>query len=129
MNEYKKSEIYKVYSVFEEYIRNREDLDWFESQKIGPVLLILNVKEWYVEDDIVITNAEHLCEYMLLSLITDVQIEMGSKHGILELTEKEKQEVWKRWVTFMDHIPEYKHVWNDFFQRIETVQQIKNDRI
>ena len=57
-----KAEIERVYSVFQDYIRTSPYLEWVWSDKMGYILIVISTEKRYVEEGIVILNAEMLCD-------------------------------------------------------------------
>lgn len=82
--EKEKAEIERVYSVFQDYIRTSPYLEWVWSEKVGYILIVISTEKRYVEEGIVILNAEMLCDRLLSEIFTDVMTLTQSGHTYYE---------------------------------------------
>ena len=115
--EKEKSEIERVYSVFQDYIRTSPYLEWVWSDKIGYILIVISTEKRYVEEGIVILNAEMLCDRLLSEIFTDVMTLTQSGHAYYEVDLQERAEIERHWKPYIDQLPEYAELCDKQFEK------------
>ena len=114
--EKEKAEIERVYSVFQDYIRTSPYLEWVWSDKIGYILIVISTEKRYVEEGIVILNAELLCDRLLSEIFTDVMTLTQSGHACYEVDPQERAEIERHWKPYIDQMPEYAELCDKQFE-------------
>lgn len=102
-----KEEIEKVLSVFGEYIKSSPYLDLVWSDKLGYILLQIELKYRNVFQDNIIENAEQLCAKLLEEVADDVLQMTGNEHSMQEADPLERAEIEKRLAVYAEKLPEY----------------------
>lgn len=114
--EKEKAEIERVYSVFQDYIRTSPYLEWVWSDKVGYILIVISTEKRYVEEGIVILNAEMLCDRLLSEIFTDVMTLTQSGHSYYEIDPQERAEIERHWKPYIDQLPEYAELCDKQFE-------------
>ena len=115
--EKEKAEIERVYSVFQDYIRTSPYLEWVWSDKIGYILIVISTEKRYVEEGIVILNAEMLCDRLLSEIFTDVMTLTQSGHTYYEVGPQERAGIERHWKPYIDKLPEYAELCDKQFEK------------
>ena len=115
--EKEKAEIEQVFSVFQDYIRTSPYLEWVWSDKVGYILIVISTEKRYVEEGIVILNAEMLCDRLLSEIFTDVMTLIQSGHAYYEVDPQERAEIERHWKPYIDQLPEYARLCDKQFEK------------
>ena len=125
-----KEEIEKVLSVFGEYIKSSPYLDLVWSDKLGYILLQIELKYRNVFQDNIIENAEQLCAKLLEEVADDVLQMTGNEHSMQEADPLERAEIEKRLAVYAEKLPEYGYlgriIWRSWQSPSPTMRSAGN---
>lgn len=108
--ETEKKEIERVYAAFADYIRESPYLEWFWSDKLGYLLLKISTEKRYVEEEILVDTAEQLASVLFSEVSMDVLQMTGNEHSEQSADPLERAEIKRRWLPFLERLPEYRPV-------------------
>lgn len=77
---------------------------------------MISTEKRYVEEGIVILNAEMLCDRLLSEIFTDVMTLTQSGHACYEIDPQERAEIERHWKPYIDHLPEYAELCDKQFE-------------
>lgn len=77
----------------------------------------VSTEKRYVEEGIVILNAEMLCDRLLSEFFTDVMTLTQSGHVYYEVDPLERSEIERHWKPYIDQLPEYAGLCDKQFEK------------
>ena len=104
-----KTEIDKVISVFQDYIRTCPYFEDLWSDKVGYIYLNIDTTSGRVGDMgvVLIENAEKLLDHLLFELAVDTMEDGGHTLDPTEASKIERAEIARKLAPFMEQLPEY----------------------
>lgn len=104
------ADVEKVCRVFGDYIKASPYLDWLWSDKLGYVLMQINLERQEIMESHVITDAERLCWILFNEIADDVLERAQNDHTTYDADLTERLRIQKRLKPYTDQLPEYSNL-------------------
>ena len=102
------ADVEKVCRVFGDYIKASPYLEWLWSDKLGYVLMQINLERQEIMESHVITDAGKLCWILFNEIADDVLERTQNDHATYEADADERARIKKRLKPYTDQLPEYR---------------------
>ena len=102
------ADVEKVCRVFGDYIKASPYLEWLWSDKLGYVLMQMDLERREIMECHVITDAERLCWILFNDIADDVLERTPNDHTTYDADPSERAKIRKRLQPYTDQLPEYR---------------------
>lgn len=109
----KSPEIDRIADAFSGYIHRHPNLDLVWSEKLGYILLSIDIVQDCLYGTSIYTDAQKLACRLFDEVVTDVVLECEDCDDISSMDDEGRKEVQQRWAPFLEMLPEYKGVCED----------------
>ncbi len=101
------ADVEKVCRVFGDYIKASPYLEWLWSDKLGYVLMQINLEHQEIVESHVITDARRLCWILFNEIADDVLERTPNDHATYDADAAERARIQKRLKPYTDQLTEY----------------------
>ncbi len=109
-----KKELDEITEAFQEYLRASEYLELVWSDKIGYILLKINMSERNIPlAPVIIEDGEMLCEELFNEIANDVLEYTGNEHEMKDADPLERTEIKRRYQPYIEQFPQYRQLAED----------------
>lgn len=109
----KSPEMDRIADAFSGYIHRHPNLDLVWSEKLGYILLSIDIVQDCLYDTSIYTDAQKLARRLFEEVVTDVVLECEDCDDVSNLGDEGRKEVQQRLAPFLEMLPEYKGVCED----------------
>lgn len=102
------ADVEKVCRVFGDYIKASPYLEWLWSDKLGYVLMQINLEHQEIVESHVITDARRLCWILFNEIADDVLERTPNDHATYDADAAERARIQKRLKPYTDQLTEYR---------------------
>ena len=109
----KDPEMNRIVDAFSGYIHRHPNLDLVWSEKLGYILLSIDTVQDCLYSTSIYTDAQKLARRLFEEVVTDVVLECEDCDDVSSMDDEGREEVKRRWVPFLEMLPEYKSICED----------------
>lgn len=107
------AEMDRIAEAFSGYIHRHPNLDLVWSEKLGYILLSIDTVQDCLYGTSIYTDAQKLARRLFEEVVTDVVLECEDCDDVSSIDDEGREEVKRRWVPFLEMLPEYKSICED----------------
>ena len=107
------AEMDRIAEAFSGYIHRHPNLDLVWSEKLGYILLSIDTVQDCLYGTSIYTDAQKLARRLFEEVVTDVVLECEDCDDVSGIDDEGREEVKRRWVPFLEMLPEYKSICED----------------